>query len=572
LSSTGELSSFSQHASGSLDPHYDVGVAVNGRAPRTLIVPLSGEDVRAVDLTRQLIRADDAVLFPLSYLADGRRKLLRNGRVDQLAIVGAPPEAELGYGLAAFVALLGRPREVSLIDLQREQAVSASARRFLLRTLPFATAQLAASLVAVAGQRAAVPLLRRKPRLRGLTAELGRLVYVRPSAGAAPMVGGSVTHTHEVIRALELEGVSVDAYTTDATIARTAAEDPAPPCEWRVVRAPRALNAITASAAAGGDLALIRAALPATRSADAIYQRHRRFSLVGAALSQLSGKPLILEYNGSEEFATKYWSSKTPLTGRVALCEEASLRTAARILVVSNVDRLALIERGIEPTRIVENPNGVDAERFAVGGGGEVRRRHGIRDDAVVAGFVGTFGPWHGAPVLGRAFSLVAREIPNLHLLLVGDGREREPTLQYLRQGGVESRVIVAGRISPPDVSAYLDACDLLISPHVPLPAGVEFFGSPTKLFEYMAAGKGIVASDLGQIGDVLVDRETALLVEPGSEQALAAAIRTLAGDPELRSELGARARAVAIERHSWRENGRRVTAAYRELVREMQS
>ena len=53
-------------------------------------------------------------------------------------------------------------------------------------------------------------------------------------------------------------------------------------------------------------------------------------------------------------------------------------------------------------------------------------------------------------------------------------------------------------------VPSLLDACDILVSPHVPLDAGAEFFGSPTKLFEYMAMGKGIVASRLGQIGEVL--------------------------------------------------------------------
>jgi len=108
-----------------------------------------------------------------------------------------------------------------------------------------------------------------------------------------------------------------------------------------------------------------------------------------------------------------------------------------------------------------------------------------------------------------------------------------------------------------------LDACDVLVSPHVPLAENKEFFGSPTKLFEYMAMGKAIVASRLGQIGDVLTDEETALLVEPGDAKEMSAAIMRLAESPELRKRLGAAARRAAIGRHSWTSNSQKVVDAY---------
>ena len=91
-------------------------------------------------------------------------------------------------------------------------------------------------------------------------------------------------------------------------------------------------------------------------------------------------------------------------------------------------------------------------------------------------------------------------------------------------------------------------------------------FGSPTKLFEYMAMGKAIVASRLGQIGEVLVDNETAVLVEPGSARELADAILRLSGSRDLRERLGAAARRAAIERHTWKQNAQRVIDVYRAL------
>ena len=91
------------------------------------------------------------------------------------------------------------------------------------------------------------------------------------------------------------------------------------------------------------------------------------------------------------------------------------------------------------------------------------------------------------------------------------------------------------------------------------MPDNHPFFGSPTKLFEYMAMGKAIAASALDQIAEVLEHGRTALLVAPGDSVELAAAIRRLAGDPPLRAELGRNARAAALARHTWRQNAARV-------------
>jgi glycosyltransferase involved in cell wall biosynthesis len=116
-------------------------------------------------------------------------------------------------------------------------------------------------------------------------------------------------------------------------------------------------------------------------------------------------------------------------------------------------------------------------------------------------------------------------------------------------------------------VPALLDACEILVAPHVPLADGSEFFGSPTKVFEYMAMGKAIVASRLGQIGDVLVDEETALLVQPGNVGELMSAIMRLVESEDLRRSLGSKAREVAEREHTWTHNARRVLDEYKSLT-----
>jgi glycosyltransferase involved in cell wall biosynthesis len=266
---------------------------------------------------------------------------------------------------------------------------------------------------------------------------------------------------------------------------------------------------------------------------------------------------LILEYNGSEEWMAHHWDPN-PLHDWIRLCEEVTLRSAARIVVVSSVLRDDLINRGIQPDRIRVNPNAVDADYFYPGRGCEAARRElGIRPDEVLVGFVGSFSLWHGIEVLQRAIArLLSSSQPcRFRFLLMGDGLLQAEMRSALAAYENTGEVIFTGSIPREKVADYLDASDILVSPHIPMPDGSKFFGSPTKLFEYMAMGKGIVASRLDQLAEVLDHNQTALLVTPGDAGELADAIQQLALNPEKRAALGAAARRAAVERHGWTTN-----------------
>jgi glycosyltransferase involved in cell wall biosynthesis len=298
---------------------------------------------------------------------------------------------------------------------------------------------------------------------------------------------------------------------------------------------------------------------------DFIYQRYARFSWTGVVASLRVKRPLFLEYNGSEVWVGRHWDGIGKLD-LLARYERLNLNAAARIFVVAEVERQNLLRAGVDEEKIIVNPNGVDTDQFKPGiGGEEVRRDFGINADEILVGFVGTFGPWHGVEVLARSITLLPPE-RKIRFLLIGSGALRGRVEAILREANAEHRVIFTGLVENERVPKLLDACDVLASPHVPLEGGAEFFGSPTKLFEYMAMGKAIVASRLGQIGEVLIDQETALLVEPGNAPQLTDAILRLSESPELRERLGAAARKAAIERHTWRRNAQRVIDEYRGL------
>jgi glycosyltransferase involved in cell wall biosynthesis len=151
---------------------------------------------------------------------------------------------------------------------------------------------------------------------------------------------------------------------------------------------------------------------------------------------------------------------------------------------------------------------------------------------------------------------------------LIGDGVAR-PHAQLRLAGQVRAgRVTFAGRVAFDDLPAWLAAADICVAPYVQAPPGSPFVNSPVKVFEYMAAGRAIVASRLGQIAHLLADGASGLLVTPGDGEALARAIRSLAGDPALRRRLGCAARDTAVTGYTWRANAARVVAALRTAER----
>jgi glycosyltransferase involved in cell wall biosynthesis len=300
-----------------------------------------------------------------------------------------------------------------------------------------------------------------------------------------------------------------------------------------------------------------------------LYQRHGRFVVAGALLAKRLRCPLVLEYNGSEVWITKHWDP-TRFPRWLKLCEEISLAAASVIVVVSDVLREQLIERGIAADKIIVNPNAVDPAQFHPGCGGEaVRKQLGFETDDKVVGFIGTFSYWHGISVLQAAIDMILKEEEDarcstkLRFLLIGDGPLHAELRENLASYSKKGRVVFTGQVSHDLAPAYLDSADILVSPHVPMPDGKPFFGSPTKLFEYMASGKAIVASDLDQLARVLTHQRTAWLVEPGNAKELAAAIRLLAVDPEMRQQLGQNAREEALREHTWERNAVRVLARF---------
>jgi glycosyltransferase involved in cell wall biosynthesis len=300
---------------------------------------------------------------------------------------------------------------------------------------------------------------------------------------------------------------------------------------------------------------------------DFIYHRHSEFNFASSLLAKEFGIPLVLEYNGSEVWIKKNWG-RIYLESLCRSAEEVQLRSARIIAVVSKVIKEDLIQRGIRSDKIIVNPNGVDPGKFYPEiDGNSIRTQYGLTGK-LVAGFVGTFGAWHGVDVLARAIKPTIQRQSDVHFLIVGDGTLRGEVERIIRDDNVLPYVTLTGSVPHDAIPKYLAACDVLLSPHVQNADGSTFFGSPTKLFEYLGMGKPIIASGVGQIGEIMNDGRNCLLMKHRDYNDLADKIVFLINQPSLCRELGAAARKDAVEKFSWRKNAERVIEAVRPFLK----
>lgn len=318
-------------------------------------------------------------------------------------------------------------------------------------------------------------------------------------------------------------------------------------------------------------LALFRAAarLHRTRGFDVIHERFGLYSYGGVLASKLLGIPLVLEVNGPGIEEKGLFT--TPITGAQLVAARTirsfCARSAHRIVVVSNMLKRFVIQHwggGLDDHKIVVIPNAADTDKLrAPGDPARIRQALGLQE-AFIVGFLGTFQAWYGIEHLIEAFPAVLRRVPHARLLLVGDGHIRGQLERQVSDTGLDQAVRFTGYIPHDEVPDYLAAFDVGMAAFRDI--GIEFCGSPIKLFEYMAAGKAIVASRIGQIPEIVEDGRTALLIEPGDIGQLTDAIVRLAEDPALRQRLGGAAQ-VEGQKYSWDAYAQRLEAIYRDAI-----
>jgi glycosyltransferase involved in cell wall biosynthesis len=286
---------------------------------------------------------------------------------------------------------------------------------------------------------------------------------------------------------------------------------------------------------------------------DFVYERYNLYLLAGIWFKRFKGVPLLLEVNAplARERAS-FGGLGLPAVARSL--ERLAWRKADFVLPVTGVLADEIRAAGVPEARIAVIPNGTDVEKFAAGDAKQTKKVLEL-EGKIVLGFTGFVRDWHG---LDRVLILLAQDrVPDtLHFMVVGDGPEIATLRTLAVNLGVADRATFAGLVTRDRIASYVSAFDIAL-----LPKCVEYC-SPLKLFEYMAAGKAIVAPDQANVREILADGVSCLLFPPDDASALEDAVVGLAKDETLRDRLGRAARAVIAERDlTWRNNAVRVSA-----------
>ncbi|PSR16940.1 glycosyltransferase family 1 protein [filamentous cyanobacterium CCP3] len=366
-----------------------------------------------------------------------------------------------------------------------------------------------------------------------------RVAYVCADPGI-PVFGqkGCSIHVQEVIRALRYQGATVELFAV-----RWGGDPPADLADVRrhaLPPVPTGDLALRETAALGNNYPL-RAALEAADPFDAVYERYSLWSHSAMDFAQAQGIAALLEVNAPliEEQAQHRGLIQHQAARRVA---ERVFQSATAIIAVSEEVRQYLTG-WVSGDRVRVIPNGVNPHRFA--------KLPLARSPSATftVGFVGSLKPWHGLSHLVNAFEQLYRRVPQARLLIVGDGPERDRLEVQLVERRLQSIARCTGAVSPDRVPALLAQMDVAVAPY---PASPDFYFSPLKVVEYMAAGLPVVVSDIGQLRHLVVNGVTGLLCPPGDEKALAIALERLWRSPDLRRALGRSARQHILAHHTW--------------------
>ncbi|MEX2422159.1 MAG: glycosyltransferase family 4 protein [Actinomycetota bacterium] len=256
------------------------------------------------------------------------------------------------------------------------------------------------------------------------------------------------------------------------------------------------------------------------------------------------GVPYAMLTHGAE-----YWLAKTPVLSTMF---RWAVSRASRVFVISTYVERAVTRVVPDHVPIAKLTPGVDTTRFTPEIDGRwVREAYGIGDRPLILS-VSRMVPRKGQDVLIDALPIVQRAVPDVALLLVGDGPGREKLEARVSACALSSSIRFAREVADADLPAFYAAADVFATPCRSRWGGLEVEGFGIVFLEAAAAGLASVAGDSGGAAEAVIDEETGLIVDGTDASSTAEALVRILSDDELADAMGRVARFRAVGEYDW--------------------
>ena len=308
-------------------------------------------------------------------------------------------------------------------------------------------------------------------------------------------------------------------------------------------------------------LASLNTSIAPSSRPDFVYERYTMWHAGGLAHARDLDVPFILEVNSPLPLEARKFRglANEPLALGIA---QLLMRDADGIVCVSEEVAHWVTEMRGHRSGVWVIPNGVDHELFNASA--RTRPEPLPQSATPVIAFSGSFRPWHGIGDMIDAFKLfVDQTSSKAHLLLVGDGPMRDEFEEKARKFGLDSRVHITGMVPHEEVPIWLRGADIAVAPY---PKLEHFYFSPLKLFEFLALGLPVVATDVGQIRDVITHGERGLLCPPGCTESLADAMAQMINNRDRSRQFGEAGRVWVLENATWQQRVQQILERIEDL------
>ncbi len=301
---------------------------------------------------------------------------------------------------------------------------------------------------------------------------------------------------------------------------------------------------------------------------DVIYDRYSLLN-VGGILGKLFNIPVIYELNGIIHDENKILNRNYigTLKKYLEYWETFAFKLPQKFVVVTQGIKDYLIETyDINEGDIVVVENGFSVDIFE--NKSDINKNIKLNYGYIYICFVGHLLRWQGIKYLIKAAPDVIKQFPNVRFLIVGDGPVKKELMELTEEFGVSNNFIFTGSVPHEQVPSYINASDLCVAPFI-IERNSKSGLSPMKLYEYLACGKAIVASNIPGVNELLRNSGGGSTVTPENPKELANTIAILLRNDDLRKTMGDRGRAYVIENHSWTSVTKKLLALCNKLSKD---